>query len=583
MIELKLNGKTFDLPKTGLTISGEENNSLLLDEEEGTFSLPFQLPITPNNSALLGSPEVISNRTKFGKKYTGLTVYLAGYLWKSGTLNLRDVTGGMYNLNFTAGVSSFASNIVNKKLSELNLGGDRVMVPPAPTVLDLPAEIANHMLSLVNSDSSTSDYVFFPVKNDDFYANPDEYHGYVNNWDGTNFLTNFYEFNNSHTKDYPIVPFAYFLYVFKKCFEQSNLSVVGDFIIDPDIKRLVIYNNFSLDAIVRAATFPTNTYVNVWGRVINLKNHVPDMTVTDFIKAIKGYFRLGYFFNDSNRTVKIVSLQSILDSYQYEDWTAYAEPKPDLTSNDQDGFVFSLLKDDNDALYTTLIKDLSGYTVLSSVEKVADLPSAGNGPNQARLVRTLNKYYATNDDGSGGYYWEEYSENLTDLTIGNGKTKVEINCGTVATYYSTSGVRWLVPWVNAPGSSSQDDEGITSFPLRLMFYRGMQAGIKADNSAMTYPMGTPYKWDYNGSSIGNYSLSLDQDSGVYNQFHARWLDFVDKATLVKMTINFDLATFLKLDLSTKKRINNDTYIVSKVSYNISTSGIKKATVELLRV
>ncbi len=443
-------------------------------------------------------------------------------------------------------------------------------------------DIIDHMNLAAAGTSDNYDWTFFPVKNPDFYSNNDDYIGYVNYYENDTFV--------SGTFEYPITPFPYMLYVLRKCFNENGLNLLGGFLSDADIKQLVIYNNYALDNIlINAVT--GDPYTNNWTDKINLQNHVPDISVGDFIKAVKTFFFLAYFYNNEKGEVTIKTLNEILTSPDHEDWTDIASPVTSEEANESDGFILSPKQDSADDVIKERVISLKGYNIKDPVETIDDLPTDSNEINDIRLVLTLNVYYKVlqNLDEITGVYewiWEELSENLGDFTIGNGKEKIDLLLSTTSEKRIEDAVapdkNWNVPYVKQPGSSKEYDQGINPFSLRLLYYRGLQVGQEVDESEFNYPLGTPYALDYAYQVIGSETLALDFDSdqiqGVYLKRAKKWLDFKSNLRPVEIDLpGLDENKIRNLDFSLKKRINGVVYLLAKLDLTDTMTGKMQAT------
>ena len=69
-------------------------------------------------------------------------------------------------------------------------------------------------------------------------------------------------------------------YVFIKVFEELGFTVTGDFITSTDFDDLVLFNNYAIEDY-----FTILNYVDV-NHTIDPRNHVPDISLVDFLKAI---------------------------------------------------------------------------------------------------------------------------------------------------------------------------------------------------------------------------------------------------------------------------------------------------------
>jgi hypothetical protein len=236
MISIFCNGYWLDMPPDS-SIRTEAVSSLFqTDLFEGSYSFPFDLPWTPSNMRSLGFPTVIEVIDR--PKEWQVQLYYSGVKLYDCKLTLQKATRLSITVNLVTGLAGL--EVLDKKLPEFNLGGDRYIGPDAPNMVA-------HANSLVTQLWPQIDYVFAPHWNPDFYGESNTaFQQVVNRWDmnAQTFLMN----------DLPapinqncLVPFVFAAYILKQCFFEIGLSVDGDFFTDPELSQMLVYNNYALD------------------------------------------------------------------------------------------------------------------------------------------------------------------------------------------------------------------------------------------------------------------------------------------------------------------------------------------------
>ena len=82
-----------------------------------------------------------------------------------------------------------------------------------------------------------------------------------------------------------------------------------DFFNDTDLNKLVIYNSLSNNQLCPDFTYKcTDIYA---------KMHLPKISLNEFLVALEGFFNIRFFIDEIHKTVRIISIDSIVSSPDY--------------------------------------------------------------------------------------------------------------------------------------------------------------------------------------------------------------------------------------------------------------------------
>ncbi|MVM39491.1 hypothetical protein GO730_21005 [Spirosoma sp. HMF3257] len=305
MVDIRLDGQSVDLlSKTTLTLEAF-NPMLDFNTVQGSRVYAFSLPDTPKNRRILGffneSQVVFTNRKFYCEKYVNSQLIERGYVM------IQDAPAGSYNLYFTQNLGEAFGDYQTKLLSDINFGS--VAAPVSP---------------VVNPDILT-DSTFFPtIENAGFYGNQAVagFSGFINNYSGSAFDA------------VGRVPMLSLRWLFSQFGSLTGWNFSGNFLTDPDLKRLLLYNLTSLDGLAN----------------LTYQNHLPDMTFPDVLKEIRKLFNLYLDFDVRRKTLNIDFIDRILKAEVQLDWTAKVSANQTKVPDLQNRLELSYVIDGNDAL-----------------------------------------------------------------------------------------------------------------------------------------------------------------------------------------------------------------------------------------
>lgn len=207
--------------------------------------------------------------------------------------------------------------------------------------------------------------IAFPtVYNRNLYEGNNALHdGIVNRYDeaGRLYFSNikYLTYSESFRWEHTIIPFLYLTDIVKQIFKYLKIEVSGEFFTDDRVKRMLMYNNRTLDFVsVKINTTPSRRtamaihqgdsdaenesyfYENTHDLNIKLGNHAPDYSVVDFLKGLKNYFGLKYDFNILQNRVEIRFVRSKIRAREVLDLTKQAGRVFTLHHGKESGFQF---------------------------------------------------------------------------------------------------------------------------------------------------------------------------------------------------------------------------------------------------
>jgi hypothetical protein len=413
MLKIEIEGGQLDLlseKSISFALKSPLFNSNKID---GSYSFPFKIPATNNNKKLLGFTHRLTLDDN-AMVDVEANIYFQGLKLFTGNLKVDGATSqDYYECTFYTDIGSFANAIKGKYLQDLELDGRY-----------------NYSAIYTNQDSiaksalgSYPDYKFviFPVANSKAQELMTKF-GYTNIY---NYQNNWIEKTGSTTiwkTENPITPFPYFIYVFEQVFKENGYIIKNDcFYKIEELQKLVIYNPNAITMLEISPSF-------------YLKNHLPSITLNEFLINISNQFNCGYFINQRNKTIEIKFLKDIINSNESIDWNNnLLKPVyyPDIKS---DGYLLKYTPDGSDDYWSSNQKVIEDFKkgILGSVSTFWDLYNIlifnGTKPHQIRLVRDEDNYYQKQIEAP---WWTFSSKNFKNLDDGDEGFNLESKSSTL--------------------------------------------------------------------------------------------------------------------------------------------------------
>lgn len=327
---------------------------------------------------------------------------------------------------------------------------------------------------------------------------------------------------------YAIIPFFFLPKVLDEIATTAgNYQFGGDLLEDAEMQSLIVHNNRPLDYIVKDNWFD---YINLFKQSFNIKDHLPDTSALDFLNAISSMFCQWYNLNGDVIEINFIDL---LLQTPIEDWTSKADP-----------------------MYRASIPENNGFQL--------DYDKQGEEVTSAGQLENIT-------EGEGGASFTSQMFSLYNAT-----DEDEINTDRL----------WLIPTTSEQGISEQFNL-TPRITKRLLFYRGLQpsddGGVEVD-----YPLATHSATNYNGDSIGNYSLEWSGEKGLLATWWQRYIDLTTKGKPVEKLISLTVKDLL--EILTYKSIRKKIYheqgemvgVIKSVQIKAGMNGLSEARVEFIQ-
>ena len=523
------------------------------DFATGEFTLPVELPWTDKNRRLLGFAERLEN---FSAKpeYYNCTVFDDGFpelpnakmviLEKTGTYTYLK---GKFNVSISSSKGLFGSRIKGKNLKDL------VFTPITWTGKD-SREFATDVMKGLYPE--LNHIVFTPVAMEGFIdTNRPDYTTEFIAGDIVNYPqfvgTSTWKFGRASATtpgtiaasgnieyiDYRTIPFINLKWLIIQIFSQLGYTVGGYFIDGNEFDDLVLFNNYAIE------NYSPTTYVD-YNRSINIINHLPDVSIANFLKEIFLLFNIYPTF--INNVVNLSYRSDLFSQKDVADLTPYVNSEftstfEDAQSSDSNGYTLKMEWDSSDSYYSDHVKDISTKKLRGTVVDrfaLSSLSFASPSTDDIVFVEADNMYYVIADATTTPYLWDIYSEKLTDFIVGSGEKTISINVSTLCSYVrfkNSTKVFEQIPGIVATRQlgSYINYKGITvknNFGIRIFYSKKQTAFLFQVPTSFNHNRA----WDSN-NQIETYSLCWHNADGLAT-LHNSWQNLRIKAEVLKTNI-----------------------------------------------
>jgi hypothetical protein len=507
----------------------EQSAGWLVDDElPGAKSYPIRFPIQPNERFLQSGYRPEAARPSMELV---VNVRMDGVLYRRCMLEYRISEGeGDGFLKIDAGEAW--NKLRNLSLQDaFTVGialGSSALVP-----------LGRRMRDIALLPAGQFPCTFFPIRNEGFFEeglDATKVPGfvrqpYVNAWGLVPDVGWQFKIDSASVKGYPVSPQFYLSWVLEQIFQRAGYRVEGDWFSAPETQRLVVLNQTAIP-VQRLGVSNLTSHVAVPGQ------HLPKISVGDFLKALRQRYGLLYSFDGNSQVVTIRQFRKVASS-PATDLTPYVSGKYGIDPPKNTGFTLVDAVDAQDELY----KDLNG----NPVKPVSVSVGGQNGADREEVTLSLGTTQMVFEPGhDGGVYWSvptiRQAGNILDVAYKNSER---------------------FPEPLKPGETKQSLRNDVSF--RVLSYRGMQETA----TLQLYPLATSDVRSGRQDIIGSQATTLIGRYGLWALLLRAFYYFRDqtRAVTVPLTMPVSVVASLKLHEPVALKLSGETrrhYLVQKL-------------------
>ncbi|HRH59626.1 MAG TPA: hypothetical protein PL045_03605, partial [Chitinophagaceae bacterium] len=445
------------------------------------YSLPLEAAWTDNNKRLLHYAERLQNFST-APGYWVCDVISDGtpvlqkakmtLLGKSGTMNYRK---GKFTFNIAGPKGLLGVKLQNKYLTDLTF--ETISWTSGPS-----REFATSFMKGHDPEWSTI-FSFVPVAIldfmdtdradfDDIFLAEDTVNTVIVNGTNTDWDFGRREPDNPTKlitaldplyRDARTVPFIKVKYLLRKIFEEAGYKVGGDFLDTAAFDDLLLLNNYAIEKYDYYVAIDTN-------RSINLKNHVPKMLQTDFIKLACSFCNMYPRFSGIN-SVELRYRKTTIQQNKTADATNIAALNFEsaITPQEGTGVTVRYSGNSNDGYLSERVQEFDKGKVVATVAKFDDLQTISIGrpltTDDIALVTAENMYYKFADGTVSPTLWDAYSENLDEYITEDGATSVDVLASPLAQFCEVDDSTGITVRRNKVGASLKGSYNAKSGPV----------------------------------------------------------------------------------------------------------------------
>ena len=549
------------------------------DAIPGIKTYSFSIPSTAANRIALDRPELLDNPNDF-ISISDCRIFFDSNLILFGTARVKVAPKmGPYTVQFIGGLAGNLTSLKEQFLTELSFDGNRTLGSDQATALTNAKTVAQ------NPD--TNDYNFPMVK---IAASAEDKYEYVNHYHNDAFFKS----TTIDTVDTysTLVPMAKLSYVLEHIFDSVGYKLSGvfsDHEYKDELNRLLIFNNQSLDTTSSTLENPTVDAYSL-KLIFNLKEHLPRITINNFIKAVCFTFNWTPFIRPQQNSIFLADNNRLLNQKARKDWTNKVDPrytKEEKIQNIITTFCYEHSSDDD----SDLPSSLDGVGELFEVNTLSDLPQLTvNEAGRLYYILSLNKYY---DFLGIRPVDQEVYKLRAQIFRCNVDDQVDVIAFNTNTLFMINKAASALITNQSPESESTamlplfysdivsllygSIDRITDIPL--IFYRGIVQDANGDN----YPMANNTNYNLAESDAYNLSLLINGPKGIYQTWWKDWMEAIQKMVPVTFTTRLTANDLEQLDFSKKVRIDKHSYFIKRVRVTLTTREIRPAIVEYMKI
>lgn len=333
--------------------------------------------------------------------------------------------------------------------------------------------------------------------------------------------------------------------------------------------------------IVNTATVGLNTY----SKEIDIKNHVPEISVGELFENLRSSFGLLIDINAIKKTISLNFNKDAIAKLPSTDGDLSKKVIGDIIINvdaEAKGYTYGYDIPSDDKLLENNFKTIDPKEFIGSVNTLAALGGISL-PGKIKFVKNINRYYITSNV-TGPMQWNYYCDRNDFFYYGNKKTELKsifmpllMDIGKVYDSGTASDVDVLMPTIKQAGSSNAFGNGISEAVARFMFNHGLQT----ITGAKKYVLGSSNNYNEAGDKLAEFSLETGGEEGLNASFTNKWIELLMNPESFEADFNFNLVDLFTFSQYQPVYIFNRNYLIKSANVEIS-NGIKPFKMYLIK-
>lgn len=465
-IEIEINSRKLHIPK-GLKLNREVESTVLTKSEAPyDFNYPIELPLTEHNRWALGFPDELS---VMNRNYTITGSLIIDGIFFSAvkvvvlSINKRSKT---CRISIIGTFNPLYAQFGKKRVCDLEMGGIRI-VSRSETGFDPINYVFPHIeiglydkgelrleyrgfevnayITAVSKGVIIEDFLFpkaVDLKGDipgiddgvafinayddarDRHVDADLWNAMAMAWEYMPSVTpspNPFANNERHFW----VPMFKLVRVLEEIFAEAGITLDADILTDTKFAKLLLYNTYAINTGVAGyydvdvSRAPEDNWYQLTAgtltAIINPYNHLPQMTIAEFLQELAKRYNLSYNYDAIAQKVVIKEDRNFIANADIIlDLTKVADPKPIINYEASDSFIngykFKFTPDSfNEATSEDVADDWQKKNYLGAVNMFSGLGALGTPAlEDIAYVRNENAYYVYRESVN----WVLYSHNI---------------------------------------------------------------------------------------------------------------------------------------------------------------------------
>jgi len=326
-----------------------------------------------------------------------------------------------------------------------------------------------------------------------------------------------------------------------------------------------------------------NSQVNVFNTIMNIKNHVPDKTVREFLEDLKLNWGLSYVLDEGLSKVYLQPLNDSLTTLP-TDVTLRCDPTHSATLNSDriKSIGYNWPSDDN--LITDNFKTDEQGNDLGDFDGVSSFPTTNIVAGQTLREKNTNKRYrAANQAGITTVAWKFFRDDYTDFIIDKTyEQEIKLNNTPLFMHYDSVLDKYF-PEISQTGSSLAFGTGINGTAQRFCFISSATYGLLPYSSSCNFRTGSTL-----GIPGGRIMLQAGVPIEILSRIYA-WLQLRSGKFIWEKNILMNILDLERLfllpgsgSIMDPVKIEGINFIIKKISLSLG-QDVNSARMELLKM